>query len=532
MFFDNLLNLLKAREPGVWIVTSEEKEVMLAIKNAIDTVEEYDNVYTWSLTEGINQLTSENGQIIYEHRDAGSLNKLDTWLKESNDANLPQSRVWILKDFHLATSNPMAIRSIRDLKEHPTAKYTPIIVISPSNEVPLELQKTFKVLNYDTPAIADIQQLVTMWCNQKDLVIDSDDIELIAKRLYGFTRSEILSMLNMSYIKYNTISLDIINEKKVEEINNSGVLDYKVPSASLDNVGGNNKFKEWVNVIEACMQEEAREYGIPAPKGYLSVGIPGTSKSFSAEALAGKWNVPFIKLNMAKITSRYAGETERNMYKALNLVKSCAPCVFLIDEVEKALGGYKSSNSSDSGAIARAFGNVLEFLNDNDNGVFVVMTSNDVSQLPPELTRAGRLDAIWFFGLPTPEEREQILNIHISKANKEVAQETIKEVASTMDKYTGAEIEQVVKSALRRAYLEKISSGEDKGITKDVLIAAKEEVVPIAVSSREQIAALENWVKGRALYANGEPQQTKPKTKIAPLEITPKGPKTGPRRGF
>ncbi len=48
------------------------------------------------------------------------------------------------------------------------------------------------------------------------------------------------------------------------------------------------------------------------------------------------------------------------MYKALNLVKSCAPCVLLIDEVEKALGGYKSSNASDSGAIARAFGSVLE----------------------------------------------------------------------------------------------------------------------------------------------------------------------------
>lgn len=303
MFFDNLLNLLKAREPGVWIVTSEEKEVMLAIKNAIDLVEEYDNIYTWSLTEGINELLVENSQIIYNNIDSGALNRLDARLKESNDANLPQSRVWVLKDFHLATNNPMAIRSIRDLKEHPTAKYTPIIVISPSNEVPLELQKTFKVLNYDTPAVEDIEQLVVMWLESKELngTLGAMEIIQIAKRLYGFTRSEILSMLNMSYIKYNTISLDIINEKKVEEINNSGVLDYKIPSASLDNVGGNEKFKEWVNVVEACMTEDAREYGIPAPKGYLSVGIPGTSKSFSAEALAGKWNVPFIKLNMAKI---------------------------------------------------------------------------------------------------------------------------------------------------------------------------------------------------------------------------------------
>lgn len=301
MFYQNLLDLLKARESGIWIVTSEEKEVMIAIKNAIDTVEEYENVYTWSLTEGINRLTSENGTIQYERVDGPSLQKLDTMLKESNDSNLAQSRVWILKDYHLAMSNPMAIRSIRDVKECPTGRYTPIIIISPSTEVPLELQKTFKVLNYNTPSEEDILELLNLWTNAKDITLETREQLNIAKRLFGFTRSEILSMLNLSFIKYGTINLDIVNEKKIEEINNSGILDYKIPSASLTNVGGNKKFKEWVEIVEACMTEDAREYGIPAPKGYLSVGIPGTSKSFSAEAIAGKWNVPFIKLNMAKI---------------------------------------------------------------------------------------------------------------------------------------------------------------------------------------------------------------------------------------
>lgn len=526
MFYQKLLDLLKAREPGIWITTSEEKEVMVAIKNAIDTVEEYEDVYTWSLTEGINLLTSEDNTIRYENIDGPSLQKLDVRLKESNDAKLASSRVWILKDYHLALSNPMAIRLIRDVKECPTARYTPIIVISPSKEVPLELQKTFKVLDYDTPSEEDIFNLLTLWTNSKNIELDAREQVNIAKRLFGFTRSEILSMLNLSFIKYGTINLDIVNEKKIEEINNSGILDYKIPTASLDNVGGNKKFKEWVEVVEACMTEEAKEYGIPAPKGYLSVGIPGTSKSFSAEAIAGKWNVPFIKLNMAKITSRYAGETESNMYKALNLVRSCAPCVLLIDEVEKALGGYKSSNASDSGAIARAFGNVLEFLNDNDNGVFVVMTSNDVSQLPPELTRAGRLDAIWYFGLPNQEERKQILNIHLRKCNKEVSNEVLDTMSKDMDKYTGAEIELVVKSALRRAFLEKIKTGEDKGITSNVLKAAKEEVVPVAVSSREQILSLQNWAKNRALFANGEETvTTTKKTEIAPLKLSNKGPR-------
>ena len=528
MFHQNLLDLLKAREPGIWITTSEEKEVMIAVKNAIDTVEEYENVYTWSLTEGINRLTTENNTIHYEQIEGPSLQKLDAMLKESNNSDLPQSRVWILKDYHLAMSNPMAMRSIRDVKECPTGRYTPIIIISPSNEVPLELQKTFKVLNYDTPSEEDIFELLNLWTNSKDITLQSREQTNIAKRLFGFTRSEILSMLNLSFIKYGTINLEIVNEKKIEMINESGVLDYKVPSASLDNVGGNHKFKEWIDVVEACMTEDAREYGIPAPKGYLSVGIPGTSKSFSAEALAGKWEMPFIKLNMAKITSRYAGETERNMYKALNLVRSCAPCVLLIDEVEKALGGYKSSNSSDSGAIARAFGSVLEFLNNNDNGVFVVMTSNDVSQLPPELTRAGRLDAIWFFGLPTKEERKQILDIHLRKANKSVEDDVLEEMAKSMEKYTGAEIELVVKSSLRRAYLEKIKTGEDKGITPEILQAASEEVVPVAVSSREQIAALENWAKNRALYANGANKEKKTRLVNVPkIEVGPGGPRRG-----
>ena len=259
MFYQNLLDLLKAREPGIWITTSEEKEVMIAIKNAIDTVEEYENVYTWSLTEGINRLTSEGNSITYEQVEGPSLQKLDAMLKESNNSNLPQSRVWILKDYHLAMSNPMAIRSIRDVKECPTGRYTPIIIISPSNEVPLELQKTFKILNYDTPSEEDINELLNLWTASKNIELETSEQLNISKRLFGFTRSEILSMLNLSFIKYETINLDIVNEKKIEMINESGVLDYKVPKANLDNVGGNHKFKEWVNIVEACMTEDARE---------------------------------------------------------------------------------------------------------------------------------------------------------------------------------------------------------------------------------------------------------------------------------
>lgn len=522
MFHKELLDLLKARQPGIWICTSEEKEVVMAIKNAVDATEEYENIYTWSMNEGVKQIVVSGEEMYYESISQNpGLAILSKMLNESNDSKSYKSRVWVLKDFHLNLTTPQAIRIIRDIKESPVAKYTPIIIISPSSEIPLELQKEFKLLEYDVPTVEEISELTVLWCAGKGQVLEDEEVMILSKRLFGFTRSEILSMLNISYVKYGSIDLDIINQKKIENINDSGVLDYKIPKASLDNVGGNEKFKEWIEVVETCMTEDAREYGIPAPKGYLSVGIPGTSKSFSAEALAGKWGVPFIKMNMAKINSRFAGETERNMYKALNLVKSCAPCVLLIDEVEKALGGYKSSNSSDSGAIARAFGLVLEFLNDNDNGVFVVMTSNDVSQLPPELTRAGRLDAIWYFTLPTEEERQQIFRIHLNKTGKAVDETILARIAKDTEKYTGAEIELIVKSALRRAYLEKVKTGVDNGITYSILNKAIGDVIPIAVSSKEQILSLERWASNRALFANGNIKKAEKVEPKKPLSLKP-----------
>lgn len=153
------------------------------------------------------------------------------------------------------------------------------------------------------------------------------------------------------------------------------------------------------------------------------------------------------------------------------------------------------------------------------------MTSNDVSQLPPELTRAGRLDAIWYFTLPTLEERKQIFKIHLDNTGKKVSETIINEVAEITDKYTGAEIQLVVKSALRRAYLEKVKTGTDKGITKDILLKAINDVIPIAVSSKEQILGLERWAQNRALYANGSAKELESKQKIKPISLKPLYPK-------
>lgn len=160
MFHKELLDLLKARQPGIWIRTSEEKEVVMAIKNAVDATEEYENIYTWSMNEGINQIVVSGNEMHYEVVDKNpGLVALNKHLYESNDARNFKSRVWVLKDYHLNLGAPQAIRVLRDIKESPVAKYTPIIIISPSSEIPLELQKTFKLIEYEVPSIDDIKDL-------------------------------------------------------------------------------------------------------------------------------------------------------------------------------------------------------------------------------------------------------------------------------------------------------------------------------------------------------------------------------------
>ena len=131
------------------------------------------------------------------------------------------------------------------------------------------------------------------------------------------------------------------------------------------------------------------------------------------------------------------------------------------------------------------------------------MSANKLSILPPELTRAGRLDAIFYFALPTEEEREAIFDLHLNKRGHKVAKTTLKKIAKETNKYTGAEIEQIVIAALRKAYVKmrKQNKTEYK-ITYEDLLEAKNNVIPVAVSSKETINELEDWVKGRALYSN------------------------------
>lgn len=512
-------NLLRAKTEIIYIVSHEEDEVLKDIKQIVrDEMSSY-KLKLWSGTSGLKEVRmTKLAQDIPVDGTFKDIHRVMDRVSELQNSKDAVKEVFVLRDAHMQLEKiPTAYRAFRDAKESRAENYIPVIIVAPSVYVPVEMEKIVTVVEYDMPTETDVRRVVEKAYQQ---LVEKSSVNMggqvlttyeapntqqkdrVVKALLGLTMKEVTRAIKQSIATHNDILIEDILEEKIQLIKKSGVLDYKNPTAKFEEIGGNDAFKEWIKDVELAMSEEAREFGCAAPKGYLALGLPGTSKTYMAEALANKFGMPLIKLDMSRIMNKLVGESEKKIDQAFRVAKACAPCIMLWDEIEKILGGVKSSNSSDAGTTSRIFASCLQFLQE-DNGVFVVMTSNDVSQLPPELTRSGRLDAMWYFTLPTEAERESIYEIHLNKTGKAYDKAMLHELAAASDKYTGAEIENIVKSAVWKAFRRFREDGVNEILVDDILSTIP-EIIPIYKSSKEKVTFLDNWVKGRARYSSDQ----------------------------
>jgi SpoVK/Ycf46/Vps4 family AAA+-type ATPase len=195
--------------------------------------------------------------------------------------------------------------------------------------------------------------------------------------------------------------------------------------------------------------------------------------------------------------SSLVGSSEENIRNAIQTAESVAPAILWIDEIDKALAGSAGSAGSDGGTAARVFGTLLTWLSEKTSPVFVICTANDISHLPPELLRKGRLDEIFFVDLPTPEERVEILRIHLAKRSRDPGKFDMKALAKTSEGFSGAEIEEAIISALFDAF-----SRQEKLQTEHIRQCLR-DTVPLSKTMSEEMHQLRSWAGGRARPASG-----------------------------
>jgi SpoVK/Ycf46/Vps4 family AAA+-type ATPase len=199
---------------------------------------------------------------------------------------------------------------------------------------------------------------------------------------------------------------------------------------------------------------------------------------------------------MGRMFGSLVGSSEENVRRAIAVAESVAPAILWVDEIDKAFAGSQGSGSTDGGTTARVFGTFLTWLSEKTAPVFVVATANDISQLPPELLRKGRLDEIFFVDLPSRDERMEVFRIHINKRGRDAAGFDLAALADGSRDFSGAEIEESINSALYDAFY---AQGE---ITTEHVLVALAQTVPLAKTMDEQINRLRSWAEGRARNAS------------------------------
>ena len=525
---EELKHLFKAKAKCIWIKTHEEVLVIEQLKKYLIKEKLAYTVKSWSNFSGLQEEPLiDDGNKPEPDKAMASIERLLGQINKDQSDPEMKSCIYVLKDFHLLNENKLVIRALRDIKEKPASEiksYHPIIVVSPVLNIPIEHEKLFTVLEFETHTREEITKIINSFALKiksagasKGYTSPSDDtVRECINLAQGLTKNEILSYLAKSLSKYNTLNSEIFYEARVSLINKTGLLELMNTHISMEDMGGNHVFKEWIEDVKLSITPEASEFGVERSKGYVGIGIPGTSKTLSAEMIATELNLPLLKFNVSKVMSSFVGKSEQNMEKALEVVQACSPCVLLIDEVEKSLSGMQSSGRTDGGTMARVIGSMLQFLSsDKSKDIFTVMTSNDISQMPPELTRSGRLDTVWYFGLPTEEERREIWRIHFGKTPIQVSDEMLNYAAANSQNLTGAEIKEAVKVSMRKAY-KRYLKDNNRNITTSDIDEAVSEIVPVYNASKEKIVALEKYAETRARFASREAETNMASKRKAP----------------
>ena len=336
-----------------------------------------------------------------------------------------------------------------------------VLVMPLTFSVPPEIEDDVTILDFDPPAYAEVGEtldnvLESIPDRAKRPSFSGEDKDRLVSAAMGLTAHEAETAFSRALIvngpKLPRVTSDDLAREvmavKVEAVKKSEVLEV-MPTEDMSNVGGLEALKDWVGKRRNCFSDDARAFGIDPPKGIFLGGPPGTGKSLVAKAIAWMLGQPLIKLDISRVFAGLVGESEARIRAALKMIEAMAPCVLLLDELDKALGGSQNSGG-DSGVSKRVLGALLTWMQEKTAPVFVVATANRVTQLPSELIRRGRFDEVFSVSLPTEEERMAIVQIHLRKRGHTNVQNLAAAVAK--EGYVPAEIESAVKDALVEAF--------------------------------------------------------------------------------
>ena len=411
--------------------------------------------------------------------------------------------IFLLKDFARFTTDHTVARQLREVSQRFSKNRSTLVLSGESIRLSPELDHNAVHYHLELPEREELRKVFNtvlhslVSANRIEVLLDTRDREELVTALSGMTLNQARQTIAFAALKDGKLSVDAIKEileRKAQVIRESGLLEYFPAEDNRFQLGGFARLKSWLVRARTGFSREARELNLPTPRGILIVGVQGCGKSLAAKVIAREWKLPLVKLDAGRLFDKYIGESEKNFRKAISLAESMAPVVLWIDEIEKAMA--TGGGEADGGVGRRMFGSFLTWLQEKKQEVFVVATANDLSILPPELLRKGRFDEIFFVDLPNADERGAILTIHLKLRKQDPGQFDFHRLVEATEGFSGAEIEQVVITALYRGLHLK------QPLDTELLVQEISETVPLSISRREDMQKLREMSRGRFVSVN------------------------------
>lgn len=486
---EELSILVQARYPLIYLLTPEEERAEQAIAKIARAKTQHQRLFVWTVTQGMVEYGQPRQQT--QHNTISPQAAIQWAIQQREPA------IFIFKDLHDFISSAEVKRWLRDAIAAFKGTEKIVVLMSPVQEVPIELEKEVVVLDFPLPDMQALNQVLSKQIEKvRSPRISTDVREKLLKAALGLTRDEAEKVYRKASVKAGRLTeeeVEIILSEKKQLIRRNGILEYIEEDETIDAIGGLEELKRWLKQRSNAFTERAREYGLPQPKGMLILGVPGCGKSLIAKTTSRLWGLPLLRLDMGRVyDGSMVGRSEANLRNALKTAESISPAILFIDELDKSFAGGTGSADSDGGTSSRIFGSFLTWMQEKTSPVFVMATANRIERLPGEFLRKGRFDEIFFVDLPTPEERQEIFRIHLSKRRPEIERFDLDQLAKMSDGFSGAEIEQAIVAAMYEAF------AQDREFTQLDIIAALKATLPLSRTMTEQVTALRDWARQRA----------------------------------
>lgn len=458
----------RAGFPVIWLETSEPERATSEI--ASDLKGEGVEFFTWDLLRGVRDVEGNTPR----NTTTDPVETL-TWLADK----APQPCALVCSLLHRLITSPEIEQAILSgAQEWKATGRQLVILVPPGVRPPTEIARVTHTIEQPLPTADRLRSVAEAVAHGNEGIEVADPVA-VGEALRGLTVAEAENAVALAAVRdEGTVHARAVWQETATAIKaaSGGALELRQGEGGFDTLGGLERLK-------AFAAPSARS---PKSRGVILLGVPGGGKTAFALALGAEVGLPVYLWDLGRLFGSLVGESEAAARRAIRAIQAAGRCVLLIDEIEKGAAGMGSSGQTDSGVTARTMGAVLTWLSDRPaGGAYVIGTCNDVSKLPPELTRAERWDATFFVDLPTPAEREAIYEIHARNYG-------IKDPfdARLTDGWTGAEI----RSLCRLADLLGTSTKEAAGY-----------VVPLSRSRGAEIERLRSWANGRCVPASVKP---------------------------